>query len=88
MYMIIRYHKTQKRKIIQTCVTLDAAQRICSDPATSAGPDGQWFYGYATQRYRVVNRSGRTIKTNLTIREAEDLSLLGGIRSIKPVDRF
>jgi hypothetical protein len=87
MYMIIRYHRTQRRKVIQTCVTLEDAQALCSNPATS-DPKGQWFYGYTEQRYRVVSLSGRTVATNLSLQEAEALRFKGAMRSILPIDRF
>ena len=87
MYMVVRYHRTRSNKIIHTCLTLEEAQEICRDPATS-DPGGQWFYGYTGQKYRVVTIHGRTLATGLCLAEAEALrDKKPSARSVRPVDR-
>ena len=87
MYMVVRYHRTRKNKIVHTCLSLEAAQAICRDPATS-DPGGRWFYGYTGQKYKVVTINGRTLATGLYLAEAEALrDKKPGARSVRPVDR-
>jgi len=52
-YKVIRISQSGRKKVIYKNLSLEEAQRICSDPTTSSHgklPFGRnWFYGYDQQ---------------------------------------
>lgn len=59
MYKVVCYYRDSRRKrTVETGLTLEQAQKICSDPETSSSTatsaaakrrtrrNGEWFYGY------------------------------------------
>jgi hypothetical protein len=72
MYMIIRYYResARRKKVINTCLTIEQAREHCSDPATRK--EGVYFDGYTEQRYAVRSlSSGRKVVDSMTLTEAE-----------------
>lgn len=47
IYKIVRYRENGRKRTIQTHLTLEEAQKHCSDPKTSGVRGGvRWFDGY------------------------------------------
>ncbi len=62
LYDVVRFFKNGRRRVVETAVTLEAAQAHCKDPETSsrtcklaAGKartrrSGEWFDGYRERK--------------------------------------